>query len=163
MPSSTYKALATITLGSTDSNITFSSIPSTYRDLIIIAQGTVSGSAGLRMRFNNDSANNYTYHGFSGGTQTSAERNISGINTFPMSWMTLASGQIFYYSVNIMDYSATDKHKTVLLRTSENNSALTSAWSMRWASTNVVNEVNLFLASNSFNAGTTFSLYGVNS
>jgi hypothetical protein len=36
MPTSTYVALATTTLGATAASVTFSSIPATYRDLLLV-------------------------------------------------------------------------------------------------------------------------------
>jgi hypothetical protein len=60
-----------------------------------------------------------------------------------------------------MDYSATDKHKTVLAR--HNNSAGEVSMSAgRWASNTAINSISLkVLPSGSFNSGATFSLYGV--
>jgi len=52
----TYRPLATITLGSTASSITFSSIPATYRDLIIVGNPLGAEAAA---RFNGDSGSNY--------------------------------------------------------------------------------------------------------
>ena len=46
MPTPTYTPLATVTLGTSAASVTFSSIPATYRDLILIFDGTGSGSTG---------------------------------------------------------------------------------------------------------------------
>jgi hypothetical protein len=61
MPTPTYTPLATVTLGSSASSVTFSSIPGTYRDLILIFDGTGSGTTGnLRMTFNGSTLSNFT-------------------------------------------------------------------------------------------------------
>jgi hypothetical protein len=60
----------------------------------------------------------------------------------------------------VMDYSATDKHKTVISR--GNNAALTaSATAGRWANTAAINRVDAVLLSGSFAAGSSFYLYGI--
>jgi hypothetical protein len=64
-------------------------------------------------------------------------------------------------TVQVMDYSATDKHKTLLARASyAGNQAQAAA--ARWASTSAITSITLFMdAGRSFATGTTFSLYGV--
>ncbi len=60
-----------------------------------------------------------------------------------------------------MDYSATDKHKTVLTRY---GSAATDiqATASRWESTAAVNSVTIFdVLGQTYQVGSTFSLYGV--
>jgi hypothetical protein len=60
----------------------------------------------------------------------------------------------------VMDFSATDKHKTYISR--ENMGAgQVVAWSGRWASTSVVTSVGLACVGFSFNSGSTFSLFGI--
>jgi hypothetical protein len=61
----------------------------------------------------------------------------------------------------IMDYSATDKHKTTLVR-SNNAADATEAMTGRYASTTAVTSIEIGLdGSLSFASGSTFSLYGV--
>jgi hypothetical protein len=62
--------------------------------------------------------------------------------------------------LQIMDYSATDKHKTSLLR-SNIPGASTIANAARWPETTAINSVNLFTSGGTMNAGATFDLYGV--
>jgi hypothetical protein len=160
MPTPTYKPLATVTLGSSAASVTFSSIPATYRDLVLVVAGTTTGSAGLRMRLNNDSGTNYSYVNMYGvasaGSETASSQNI----LFP-GVVTLSSGQRFTYTAQVMDYYATDKHKTVLYRANENNAAAVSANASRWASTSAVTSIQLSLSANSYDTGTTVNLYGI--
>ncbi len=75
----TYEKIATTTLGSSSATITFSSIGSGYTDLRIVltAKGT-AGAGNSAVRFNNDSATNYssTFLGGDGSSATS-QRNTS--------------------------------------------------------------------------------------
>ena len=62
--------------------------------------------------------------------------------------------------ISIMDYSATDKHKTVLSRSGQANSAV-DAWAGRWANTTGITSFGMAPATGNFQAGSVFSLYGV--
>jgi hypothetical protein len=62
--------------------------------------------------------------------------------------------------LQVMDYSATDKHKTSLVRSGESVDG-TEAWVSRWPSTSAINSILLYTGSNSFTAGSTFALYGI--
>jgi hypothetical protein len=158
MPTSTYRPLATVTLASTDSSIIFDSIPSTYRDLILVGIGSNSADTDLAMRFNGDTGTNYSgvrvFGSGSGSGSSSADAaknfaEIGGVNT-----------SIGDFRVQIMDYSATDKHKTALTRGSKTGSYVV-AWANRWASNTAIYSVTLYPVSGSFAIGSTFSLFGV--
>jgi hypothetical protein len=158
MPTPTYTPLATVTLGSTATSVTFSSIPATYRDLILVVNGK-SGTGTetfLALRPNNDSGNARRVFMFSDGSSVS-----SGAFTDALFIATLpTSGSNNITSItNIMDYSATDKHKTMLMRAS--TAVNISAQSLRWASTSAITSIVLAVTTQSIGAGTTLSLYGI--
>jgi len=159
--------LATVTLGASASSVTFSSIPATYRDLILVYQyARASGETSLNVRFNGDTGSNYSFvnmigSSFSGATSTSntftgivpEQGNQGNPNT------DVGRG-IWHYQ--IMDYSATDKHKTVLHRHNSVNAAAnwTTAQATRWANTAAITSIS-FTTSVDMSAGSNFSLYGV--
>lgn len=158
MPTNTYVPLGTITLSSTDSEIVFASIPAGYRDLVLVLGGStnLSGVRGLEIYFNTDqTSTNYTAVyalGYSSGALSVTGTNISpGI-----------SNNISSLIYNIMDYSATDKHKTVLTRY---NGGAEEAGMLagRWANTAAINSITLkdSAAQFSLNTGTVVSLYGI--
>jgi hypothetical protein len=62
--------------------------------------------------------------------------------------------------IQIMDYSATDKHKTALSR-SNNAGVVVSAHAGRWANTSAVTSINIEAIGLLYQSGSTFSLYGV--
>jgi hypothetical protein len=161
MPTNTYTALANVTLTGSDSEVVFASIPSGYRDLILVVAGTINNTTNPRVRLNADTGNNYSnvWMGGSGSSATSGSN--SSVNY-------LYAGVMFTDQSNnimqIMDYSATDKHKTMLTRgnaaTSTSGQA-TSAWAGRWANNAAVTSVTFLIDTYSMNSGTTLSLYGV--
>jgi hypothetical protein len=154
MPTSTYIALGTATFTS-DSSITFSSIPATYRDLVVIVSCSNSGTSNLSMRFNGDTGSNYTMlrmFAFSGGGPTTdyyTGDKSEGGNIF---------AEQFLVHANILDYSATNKHKIILSR---NAASGTSVFyhSNRWANTNAINQIEVFPNAGSLTG--TISLYGI--
>jgi len=155
----TYTPLATVTLGTSVSSVTFSSIPSTYRDLILVFAGTRTGNNNVQYRFNSDTGTNYATviaAGNGSGTTTGAE-SLSFL--FSTSY-TLQTDTQLNTILQVMDYSATDKHKATLLRFSQAGSGVSIA-AGRWANTAAITSVQIYTGNNDFGSGSTFSLYGV--
>ena len=158
MPTPTYPALATVTLGSSASSVTFSSIPATYRDLVLVVQANQpSGTpVALWMSINGGGtdAGSTVFmggSGSSGSSYTSARLNIGDLVT--------GVGQM--HRVQIMDYSATDKHKTYLARFDRADYG-TIAIAGRWTSTSAITSIQVVPESfRSFASGGTFNLYGI--
>ena len=160
----TYIALATTTLSSATSTVTFSSIPATYRDLIIVVGNaqSASGNPGLVARFNGDTNSNYSYVRMTGNGSTTGSASATDTFAVLAAAFGLSTSQIATTITQIMDYSATDKHKTYLSRSSRADAGV-EAGAGRWANTNAITSVAVFLGGSlNFAAGTTFSLYGVN-
>lgn len=157
MPTPTYTPLATVTLGSSASSVTFSSIPATYRDLVLVVDGAATGGVnGAIIRLNGDTGSNYTGvdaqgNGSSTGSGTSsgtsAEIGVAGTNRFVI-------------TSQFMDYSATDKHKTFLSRHSSAGDRVRMTAS-RYASTSAITTVLFSITGSTYKAGTTVSLYGI--
>ena len=156
MPTSTYVALATTTLPSSASSVTFSSIPGTYRDLVLVINGSGSAGGSMPVQFNGDgTASNYYNmygYGYSSGTDYGQPSN----NNF-LSWDTGENMAI----MQIMDYSATNRHKSVLCRM--HRGSYSSVWMLagRWANTNAITSVSFAPSSGTLNSGLTASLYGI--
>jgi hypothetical protein len=149
-------AIASVTLQAAAPSVTFSGIPNTYRDLVIVFDGSVPGGGDLRATLNGDTGTNYPWVQMSGdgsSTFSSAATNAFMIFTF-----TAGAGQANMIA-NIMDYSATDKHKACISRGNQ-ASGRTMAYATRWANTNAINSVSINHAAGNLTAGTTISLYG---
>jgi hypothetical protein len=163
VPTPTYTALATVTLGTAAASVTFSSIPATYRDLILISFAkSVSSDSNIRARFNSDTGSNYSYVRMI-GTGSAASSDSTTTTGLQVGRQTNTGESGFGMGIaHIMDYSATDKHKTVLVR-SDNASAATVGLAGRWANTAAITSIVLasFETATNFAAGSTFSLYAV--
>lgn len=156
-PVSTYTALATETLSGSDASITFASIPSNYRDLILIVAGNATGNENAELRFNGDSGSNYTNVRAIGTAGTHISDSATGTSTSRAA--RIGSGQSTVI-MHIMDYSATDKHKTVLARSMQSTDAVHMG-AARWANTNAIYSIQVFVSANAYALGTTISLYGI--
>ena len=158
----TYEPIATTTLGSAASSITFSSIPATYTDLRVVltcADTTIFP----QVRFNSDSGTNYswTYVAGTGSaaqsgrftSQTEFYNNISGSSTVPF----LTTYDIFSY--------AGSTYKTMLWteNNDKNGSGVVSPKVGLWRSTSAINTIALRadIYGTTFGAGTTATLYGI--
>lgn len=161
MPTTTYTPLANITLGANVATVTFSSIAQTYRDLVLVMNGKSSTTNYLGIRFNSDSsATNYSIEMFGDGTSASSNA-LNGTNFLYLQnntpWNTGALGVI---TANIFDYSQTDKHKTVLSRSSKSDTS-TQALAGRWANTLAITSITVLANTGQLAAGTTLALYGI--
>jgi len=160
MPTPTYTPLATITLGSSASSVTFSSIPATYRDLILVMNFSETSTGGdIRLRYNGDTGSNYSQV-YMESTGSSA---LSGSGTYAFHYLNQRSrnsGIRIADIIQVMDYSATDKHKTALGRLNNETQDL-SAYAYRWANTAAITSIEVLESSVSFTAGSTFNLFGV--
>jgi hypothetical protein len=162
MPTPTYTPLATVTLGTTAASVTFSSIPATYRDLILVSNIINSGSAVVvDYRLNGDTGSNYNYVRMYGPTGSdSASSSAASLGGFTIGTNSAIPSSLI---TSFMDYSATDKHKTFLTRINDLgfSPGYVGAISSRWANTAAVTSLTIVSSLNTYAAGSTFNLYGV--
>jgi hypothetical protein len=160
-------ALANLTLGSAQATVTFSSIPATYRDLRLVCNVRTNRAATnnpMRLRVNGDSGNNYSRvamygDGSSPGSYTDTATEV--ICDLSATGTTAPADTYAVFNIDILDYMATDKHKS-MLTVSDVAGAGTRRQAARWANTSAITSV--YLASyfgETMLAGSTFSLYGI--
>lgn len=180
----TYDCIATTTLNSTSNVVNFTNIPQTYTDLVLVAsaraaQATAPGSNNLVARWGNgsyDTASNYSLtgmfarrNGTNSGDESGSERRTSNNKTdlgsfiYNVPWDTNNLGTTI---VHFLSYSNTTTFKTVAARASSNQSfsyAGTDADVILWRSTSAINQIQLYVGNQSvdFQAGSTFSIYGI--
>jgi len=166
MPTPTYLPLANVTLGASASSVTFSSIPGTYRDLRIIFFGNLhqASSASVFTEYNGDTTTtNYNHVRMSAnGSTTSSGAQNNNRTAFEINGLEQSSNATFI--LDVMDYSATDKHKTALSRDGANKATAQAveAFALRWSNTAAITSIRFILGgANSFASGSTFALYGI--
>jgi hypothetical protein len=152
---STYTPIATSTV-STASSYTFSSIPSTYTDLIVVFGGVASGLDTMAFRFNGDTGTNYS-DTVVGGDGSSAYSNRRTNQTLAY-YGTPSTSQSTVIG-NIFNYANTTTFKTSLGRGNTTSSQVESRVNL-WRSTAAINSVTILCGGGSTLTGT-FTLYGI--
>jgi hypothetical protein len=161
-----YESIQTFTAGSGGSaTITFSSIAATYKHLQLrfIAAGT--SLPALYININSDFAGNYTRHRLQGnGTTASADGNtpITEVRIFGSPGLPAAS-TFAAGIVDILDYSNTNKYKTVraLAGVDNNGSGNIELMSSLWQNTAAITTLTIAASSGNLSQYSSFALYGI--
>jgi hypothetical protein len=158
----TYEPIATTTLGSTATTVSFTSIPGTYTDLVLVTSiKATSADTNQFMRFNSDSSTNYSQTNLY-GTGTSALSFIQSsqdkINSVLSGYLVTSQNSPGIY--NIMNYSNTTTFKTMISRFN-NSSVIAQAEVSLYRSTSAITAIEIFTTPDSFAVGSTLTLYGI--
>jgi hypothetical protein len=159
----TYTPIATTTLGSAASSVTFSSISGAYTDLVVVCNAGTTASGGwvLSMQLNGDTGNNYSGTRLSGNGTTAASYRQANLNYYFAGLgmpNTLTTNVIFH----LMNYSNTTTYKTALIRMNDAGVG-TAAMACLWRNTAAITSINLSaeVGGTTLLAGSTFTLYGI--
>lgn len=156
----TYELIAVNTISSATANFTFSSIPSTYTDLVLICNSQIAGYQNIFLRPNSDSGSNYSRTYFY-ATGTAQGR---GTVTTNANGLYVGSGEVspnFQVSItHIMSYANTNVNKFSISRGNIPSDSVDFTSSM-WNSTAAISSLYVYPSGNTFATGSTFSLYGI--
>jgi hypothetical protein len=163
----TYEAIATNTLSSAGT-VTFSSIPATYTDLVLVVGNALSPSStpGVCVSFNGDTASNYSYTHLEGtGSAADSDRasNQTNINSGYNIGLSSTSTQPAVIIWNIMNYTNTTTYKTVLCRYAQpaGSAPGTATTVGLWRSTAAINSIAITAQGSNLASGATCTLYGI--
>ena len=163
----TYTPIATTTLSSATSNITFSSISGSYTDIILVCQfsGASSGQSPY-LQVNSDTGTNYSGTLLTGNGTTAASSRYSSdtqISDNSKGISTTAGANIITW--HFQNYSNTTTYKTVLFRTTAMDGASyqgVTAGVGLWRSTSAITSIKFYLSGSvNLASGTTATLYGI--
>jgi hypothetical protein len=161
MPTSTYTPIATTTLGSSQSSVTFNSF-SGYTDLILIGNairgGTPgSGAANYNLTFNGDTGSTYSSTLLYEGSPYSDRQT----NTTSMGYSgSVGDNNRMQNTLHIMNYSNTTTYKTILARWGSPVDGHVRASVGLWRSTAAITSFTI-TPSLGVAAGSSFTLYGI--
>lgn len=152
--------------------VTFSSIPATYKSLEIefVARSTqAAAGTGMFIYFNNDTtASNYREmrQGAAGGTVAVHGAGADSSTIGEISGASAAAGDCGQGKIFIIQYAGTTFLKQAMsivsYRTASTTFEVIYNFAVAWESAAAINRVDLVLAANNYDTGTTFRLYGVN-
>jgi hypothetical protein len=158
MPS-TYEPIATQTLSSNAASVTFSSIPATYTDLVLVLNTITSTSSEyMSINLNSDTGSNYSRTSVSGNGTSAMSGRGSNETVGYIGAETYGTNSLKYNGrVNFMNYANTTTYKTFLTRANHVNLG-TEAIVGLWRSTSAINTIKV---NSNFASGSTFTLYGI--
>lgn len=157
---STYTPIATTTLGSNQTTVSFTSIPATYTDLILVFYANATTNAGIdfAVNFNSDTATNYSRTYILGNGSAA----LSGRTTNASSY---APGGIYpdcQYSIHIFNYANTTTFKTAIARVSVSTAYAASTVGLWYKTPEAINRIDITTSTASnIKSGSTFTLYGI--
>jgi hypothetical protein len=167
---STMTPIATSTLASATGSFTFSNIPQTYTDLLVVINGGMATNTGygVSIRINSDTGSSYSSTRLYGaGSTVTSDRlsNVTQLYALMPASNNLGSVHLF----NFMNYSNATTNKTVLIRNSSRGwdaggsaTGVDALVAGLWRSTAAISSISF---SPEFSAnwlsGTSFTLYGV--
>lgn len=162
----TYEPIATVTLGASASVIELTSIPSTYTDLVLIAnlQNTVASAEFIRV--NGDTGSNYSYtrlYSYGTGASTGSNR---GTNQTSIDWAPVAvslpqSGDYWPFGIiQINNYANTTTYKTIITKWGDTNGEIDVTVG-NWRSTSAITSISIFCSGGNVRVGSNMTLYGI--
>ena len=164
--------IASTTLSTATSTVTFGSIPADYTHLqirVLSKSTTTSGTDtyGILI-FNTDSCANYSYHWLYGNGSTAYGDIATANTTFALFYDTVRSDTGYENKfgttvIDILDYGNTNKYKTVraLGGYDSNDYGFVALTSSNWRNTAAISTATLTLGSGDFATYSSVSLYGI--
>jgi hypothetical protein len=162
----TYVKIATTTISSASSAVTFSNLPQNYTDLYLVLSvraNSAPTSFGTGIRFNGDTGSNYsrTYtYGY--GPSTGGGREVNQTRIFYSSGTNTAS-QFNLIKIHLLNYSNSIAYKTVVAR-NDDKADVTGMTSGVWRNSSAITSITITPYddnSTGFAVGTTFNIYGI--
>jgi Zn-dependent M28 family amino/carboxypeptidase len=156
----TYTLISSVTLGSAAADITFTSIPATYTDLIVkfSTKEATTGSWQIFIDFNGTSSNRSSIRLQGNGSSSSAASTSNLIAATTVNITPFGSAEMY-----IPNYAGSNFKSVNIDSVSENNSAesyqiLTAGL---WSDTAAITSIKLYLSSGNIAANSTAYLYGI--
>lgn len=166
---STYEPITTTTLGSAQSSVTLGSggtIPSTYTDLILVAQvKTVTyNGVDINVRVGNgsiDAGANYSTTAMYGNGSSASSSRTSSATYFSVDNLSIMNtSEWTITTLHFQNYSNTTTYKTVLARTSKAGTGVSASVNL-WRSTSAIDTIRFLCGADNYASGSTFTLYGI--
>jgi len=158
----TYVPIATYTVPSDTTSYTFTSIPSTYTDLYLVAAFATDAASSINLNVGSgsiDTASNFSWTYLLGnGTAASSSRGSADTRIFSGATNSV-NGQC-NMEISFQNYSNATTYKTTLSRFNDTTQG-TYATVGLWRNTAAINQIRILANGNNLKSGSTFSLYGI--
>jgi hypothetical protein len=162
----TYEPISTRTLTTAASSVTFSSIPQTYTDLILVTYfATTTVNEDAYVQFNSDTGSNYSRTHLRGNGSTAGSSRASNqtycLLDLDSSGATLNAG--LQITAQFMNYSNVTTFKSLISRSGTLGGSYTGTTLLTglWRSTSAISTILVGCTTNTFVVGSVFTLYGI--
>ena len=163
----TYEPIASQTLGTGTSTVTFSSIPGTYTDLRLVAAIRTTSSAAydaLQFTINGDTGSNYSrteLNGTGSAATSSRQSNRSNLVVWYSTPSALGASSFPIFTLDLMSYANTSVNKTILSSYADSSNFVQRQVHL-WRSTSAITSLSFTPETGpAFTSGSTFSLFGI--
>lgn len=161
MPTPTYEPIASVTLGSNTSTVSFNSIPQNYKHLVIsLATWNTDASQAFWMKFNNSSSAHVVSHVIgAGGSRNTMFQDNSSFRMLYNSIVPAWNNDTCSFVIHINDYANTSKSPNFIAQYRLNfQSGMVTGTMADYAA---VSTITFSTGGGSFVAGGTFNLWGL--
>ena len=164
-----YESIASFTAGSSGlQTISFTSIPATFKHLQIryVSRNQAASDATL-LRFNNESAGQYSAHRLSnqGSFAVDGYANTNHGELPTVGYSGIGAGVYGFGVIDILEYANTNIYKTVKMRGGmrdvSSSTGSTAFNSMNWRSLSAITSIQIIPSPNWVEQYSVFSLYGI--
>ena len=161
---SSYESIATVTATGGETELNFTSIPATYKHLQIRGISRLSGQNYLAMQVNTDAGSNYARHNLTGnGSAASAAGSATPSQIVFIGSSPATASTFGALVIDLIDYADTTKYKTIRSFNGYDTNGAGEVYltSGLWESTAAVTGLTIKANSGTYEAGSTFALYGI--
>ena len=154
----TYDKIATTTLSTATADVTFSSF-SGYTDLVLVINGKMTSTGNsIYLRFNDDTTSSYHTQVLSNNSTVRSSNNFGcGLGGYLSGY----DANQFAIEAHILDYANTTKYKPVISRYGQAGTQVELLVNSYGSATAVTSMKVLINAVDTFQSGSTFTLYGI--
>lgn len=162
----TYNPIATTTLGSAASSITFTGISQSYTDLVCILKCEQTTTSNINMRVGNgsiDTGANYssTVMDGDGGSVYAASSVYANNNQMNIDYWAASGDKMKFATINIPNYSNTTTYKHSLIRLGGEDREVAFIVSS-WRNTAAINQIQIYPSGGgNMKAGSIVTIYGI--
>lgn len=157
----TYEPIATASGTGSNKTISFTSIPSTYTDIVAVLTFQTTSADYIYLRVNNLSTSIYSFTQLFGNGSTAGSARVSN-QTESTFEATVASPNVCNAIINFMNYSNTTTNKSWILRTNDSTATVRGIAGLI-RTTSAIDRIDFSVlgASPNFTTATTITLYGI--
>ena len=158
----TYEPIQVLTTtNATTNSVTFTSIPQTYTDLVLVCSvlGATNANWTVTGQYNSDTAGNYSFTSLNGNGSSAASSRAPNYTHFQVAGINggINTSTPVTGILQVMNYSNTTTYKTSFTR--DGDSGGVALQTHLWRNTAAINRLD-FIAS-TWSAGSTFTIYGI--